>query len=120
MLEIGLLLVESLLEAGPLTEAAGQGRSGDAEAKAVSEVIAHRLREEAQSEPPPDFRVQLRSRERRRDRLRYTWHVLATPHPADVALLRLPRPLYAFYYMFRPVRLLLKHLLRRVRLARAT
>jgi len=120
MLEIGLLLVESLLEAGPLTAAAGQGRSGDAEAKAVSEVIAHRLRGEAQSEPPLDFRVQLRSRERRRDRLRYTWHVIATPHPADVALLRLPRPLHAFYYILRPVRLLLKHLLRRMRLARAT
>lgn len=120
MLEIGLLLVESLLDAGPLTAAAGQGRSGDAEAKAVSEVIVRRMREEAHSEPSLDFRVQLRSRERQRDRLRYTLHVLATPHPADVALLRLPRPLHAFYYIFRPVRLLLKHLVRRARLARAT
>jgi len=119
MLEIGLLLVESILEAAPLTAAAKQGRSGDAEAKVVSELIAHRFRQDAESEPSLDYRLQLRSRERQRDRIRYTWHILATPHPADVALLGLPRPLHGIYYIFRPVRLLFKHLSRRLGLARA-
>jgi hypothetical protein len=71
------------------------------------------------AQPSVDFRVQLRARERKRDRLRYTWHVLATPHQADVALLGLPRVLHNVYYIVRPVRLLLKHLSRRVRPARA-
>ncbi|MDB4910379.1 MAG: hypothetical protein JWO39_1202 [Gemmatimonadetes bacterium] len=120
MVEIGLLLVESLLDGGALTAAAAQGRREDPEAKMIAELIARRLREQASGEPAVDFRVQLRSRERQRDRLRYTWHILATPHPADVALLGLPRALHGVYYVVRPVRLLLKHLSRRVRPARAT
>jgi hypothetical protein len=120
MVEIGLLLVESLLDGSALTAAAAQGRSPDAEATAISELIARRLRDQTSGEPSLDFRVQLRSRERGRDRLRYTWHILATPHPADVAFLGLPRALHGLYYVFRPVRLLLKHLSRRVRPARAT
>lgn len=120
MVEIGLLLVESLLDGGALTAAAVQGRSGDAEAKALSELIARRLLQQLGGEPVLDFRVQLRSRERQRDRIRYVWHVLATPHPADVSLLGLPRALHGVYYIVRPVRLLLKHLSRRVRPARAT
>jgi hypothetical protein len=120
MVEIALLLVESLLDGGALTAAAAQGRREDPEAKMIAELIARRLREQAGGEPSLDFRVQLRSRERQRDRLRYTWHILATPHPADVALLGLPRALHGVYYVVRPVRLLLKHLSRRVRPARAT
>ena len=119
MVEIGLLLVESVLNGGALTVAAEQGRSPDAEAKAISELLGRRLRDQAMVQPSVDFRVQLRARERKRDRLRYTWHVLATPHQADVALLGLPRVLHNVYYIVRPVRLLLKHLSRRVRPARA-
>ena len=120
MVEIALLLVESLLDGAALTAPAAQGRSGDAEAREISAVIARRLMEETGTKPALDFRVQLRSRERPRDRMRYTWHVLATPHPADVELLGLPRALHGIYYIFRPVRLLLKHLSRRARPARAT
>jgi len=120
MVEIGLLLVESVLNGGALTVAAAQGRSPDAEAKAISELLGRRLRDQATGETSVDFRVQLRARERKRDRLRYTWHVLATPHQADVALLGLPRALHSVYYIVRPVRLLIKHLSRRVRPARAT
>jgi hypothetical protein len=119
MVEIGLLLVESVLNGSALTVAAEQGRSTDAEAKAISELLGRRLRDQAMAQPSVDFRVQLRARERKRDRLRYTWHVLATPHQADVALLGLPRVLHNVYYIVRPVRLLLKHLSRRVRPARA-
>jgi len=120
MVEIGLLLVESVLDGGALTAAAAQGMSRDAEAREISELLASRLRNQATAQPSVDFRVQLRARERKRDRLRYTWHILVTPHQADVALLGLPRALHSVYYIFRPVRLLLKHLSRRVRPARAT
>ena len=120
MVEIGLLLVESVVDGGVLTAAASQGRSPDPEAKGISELLAGRLRDQATGQSAVDFRVQLRARERKRDRLRYTWHVLATPHQADVALLGLPRALHGVYYIFRPVRLLLKHLSRRVRPVRAT
>jgi hypothetical protein len=120
MVEIGLLLVESVLDGSALTAAAAQGRSPDSEAKAISELLARRLREQPAAPPSLDFRVQLRARERRRDRLRYTWHILATPHQADVALLGLPRMMLGVYFVARPVRLLLKHLSRRVRPARAT
>ena len=120
MVEIGLLLVESVLDGGALTAVAAQGRTSDAEAKAISELFARRLREQSASESSVDFRVQLRARERRRDRLRYTWHILATPHQADVALLGLPRVMHSVYYIVRPIRLLLKHLSRHVRPARAT
>jgi putative nucleotidyltransferase-like protein len=120
MVEIGLLLVESVLDGAALTAAASQGRTPDAEAKAISELLARRLREQSASDSTVDFRVQLRARERRRDRLRYTWHVLATPHQADVALLGLPRMMHSVYYILRPIRLILKHLSRHVRPARAT
>ena len=120
MVEIGLLLVESVLNGGALTAAAAQGRSPDAEAKGISELLAARLCDQATGQPSVDFRLQLRARERRRDRLRYTWHILATPHQADVALLGLPRALHSVYYIVRPVRLLLKHLSRHVRPASAT
>jgi len=119
MVEIGLLLVESVLNGSVLTAAAAQGRSPDAEAKEISELLAGRLRDQATRQSSVDFRVQLRARERKRDRLRYTWHVLATPHQADIALLGLPRLLHSVYYIVRPVRLLLKQLSRRVRPARA-
>ena len=120
MVEIALLLVESVLDGAAFTAAAAQGRSPDAEAGAISELLARRLRGQLSGESAVDFRVQLRARERKRDRLRYTWHVLATPHPADVTLLGLPRVLHSIYYVVRPVRLLLKHLSRRARPAQAT
>jgi hypothetical protein len=119
MVEIGLLLVESVLNGSALTAAAAQGRSPDAEAREISALLAGRLRDQATRQSSVDFRVQLRARERKRDRLRYTWHVLAAPHQADVALLGLPRVLHSVYYIVRPARLLFKHLSRRVRPARA-
>ena len=119
MVEIGLLLVESLLDGARSRRPQRRGRTTDAEAKAISELLARRLARSGERRSSVDFRVQLRSRERRRDRLRYTWHVLATPHQADVELLGLPRVLHSVYYIVRPVRLLLKHLSRRVRPARA-
>jgi hypothetical protein len=113
MVGIGLGLVDALLDGQSLTAPAARDRPRDAHAVQVCHLIARRLRGEEEYEPTLDFRVQLRSRERRRDRVRYTWHVLATPHPADVALLGLPRVLHGMYYIARPMRLVWKHLVQR-------
>lgn len=113
MVSIGLSLVAELFGGASLTKAALSGRSTDADAGQVSSLIARRIRAEENGETAIDFRLQLRSRERRRDRLRYTWHILATPHPADVVLVGLPRMLHGVYYIARPLRLIWKHLVRR-------
>ncbi len=119
MVAIGLGLVNDLFDGQALTAPAWTRRHRDASAGRVCELLARRLRGEPELVRPIDFRVQLQSRERYRDRLRYTWHVIATPHPADVALLGLPRALHGLYYIARPLRLTWKYLSRRVRPASA-
>jgi Uncharacterised nucleotidyltransferase len=119
MVAIGLWLVDDLFDGRALTATAWSGRHRDASAGQLCKLIAQRLRGEPELVRPLDFRVQLQSRERYRDRLRYTWHVLATPHPADVALLGLPRALHGLYYIARPLRLTWKYLSRRARPASA-
>ena len=119
MLAIGLGLVDELFDGQALTAPAWSGRHRDASAGQLCKLIEQRLRGEPELARPLDFRVQLQSRERYRDRLRYTWHVLATPHPADVALLGLPRALHGLYYIARPLRLTWKYLSRRARPASA-
>jgi hypothetical protein len=119
MVAIGLGLVDELLDGQALTAPARLGRHRDASAGQLCNLIARRLRGEPEPVRPLDFRVQLKSRERYRDRIRYTWHVLATPHPADVTLLGLPRALHGLYYIARPLRLTWKYLSRRARPASA-
>jgi hypothetical protein len=119
MVGIGLTLVDTLFEGAALTEPAASGRGCDMDANRVSTLIVNRFRNSDSSLPSPDFKVQLRSRERRRDQLRYVWHVFATPHPADVSLLGLPRALHGMYFILRPLRLTIKYLGRRLRFARA-
>jgi len=119
MVAIGLGLVDELFDGQALTAPAWLGRNRDASAGQLCKLIAQRLRGEPDLVRPLDFRVQLQSRERYRDRLRYTWHVLATPHPADVELLGLPRALHGLYYIARPLRLTWKYLSRRARPASA-
>jgi hypothetical protein len=120
MVRIGLALVDELFDGYTLTKPATVGRRSDPDGDRVTALITARLLSDEVQELPLDFAVQLRSRERRRDQLRYTWHVLATPHPADVSLLGLPRALHGAYYVVRPVRLVLKHLVLRLRSVRVT
>ena len=117
MVAIGLGLAEELFHAHDHTAVAWAGKERDPSAARVSGLIAGRLRGEPELVRPLDFRLQLESRERYRDRLRYTWHVLATPHQADVELMGLPRALHGVYYIARPLRLVWKYLGRRTRRA---
>lgn len=113
MVSIGLSLVAELLGGESIANAARSGRSTDADAERVSALIARRICGQEDGEAAIDFRVQLQSREQWSDRLRYSWQVLATPHPADIVLLGLPRVLHGMYYITRPLRLIWKHLIRR-------
>ncbi len=119
MVSIGLTLIERLLGDRDLVAPASKGRNDDAPSVEVSTLIIGRLSDGEQFDPSLDFQLQLRSRERLQDRVRYTWHILAAPHPADVALLGLPRSLHRAYYVLRPIRLIWKNLARRVHGARA-
>ena len=119
MVGIGLSLVDMLFDGGSLTKVAASGRRSDADVDRVSAVIASRLRDPDVPVPALDFSVQLRSRERRRDQIRYAWHVIVEPHAADVSRLGLPRALHSMYFILRPLRLTFKYLGRRLRSARA-
>jgi hypothetical protein len=118
MVGIGLTLVDVLLNGAVLTKVAASGRRPDADVERVSAVIANRLRDSNVPVPGLDFSVQLRSRDRRRDRIRYAWHILAEPHASDVSRLGLPRALHGMYFVLRPLRLTFKYLGRRLRPAR--
>jgi hypothetical protein len=113
MVVIGLTLVDMLLGGRALIEPALRHRSGDSQAVQISELIARRIRGDQLYDPNLDYRVQVRSRDRLRDRFRYTWHILAAPHPSDIALLGLPRGLHSLYYVLRPLRLVWKNVVRR-------
>lgn len=52
----------------------------------------------------------------RRDRLRFLYEVLLQPTPIEWALLPLPRWLTPVYHVIRPIRLLYRHLLRKLRI----
>jgi hypothetical protein len=54
------------------------------------------------------FRLILRLRERRGDRLRYLWRLVWTPGAGDVAAMRLPEALFPFYRIVRLGRLMRK------------
>lgn len=113
MVGIGLTLIGILLGDPALVSTALRGRARDRQVEEISALIAERIRSEQLYDPYLDYRVQVRSRERFRDRLRYTWHILAAPHASDVALLGLPRSLHSVYYILRPMRLVWKNLVRR-------
>ena len=113
MMGIGLTLVRTLLGDHILAAPAMRGRAPDEEVGKISELIARRIRGDQLYDPYLDYRVQVRSRDRLRDRLRYTWHILAAPHPSDISLLGLPRSLHSVYYVLRPMRLVWKNVVRR-------
>ena len=112
MLAVGVGLVRALFSDRSLTDSAFRNRPTDTKAEALVALLSARLRRGEQSDHPVDIGVQLQMRDRLRDRLRYTWHVVAAPHAADVGILKLPRRLHRAYYVMRPVRLLWKYLIR--------
>ncbi|MGD1214829.1 MAG: nucleotidyltransferase family protein [Terriglobales bacterium] len=54
------------------------------------------------------FRLILKLRERRGDRLRYLWRLVCTPGTGDVAVVRLPESLFPLYRVVRLLRLMRK------------
>ncbi|HEY5021236.1 MAG TPA: nucleotidyltransferase family protein, partial [Gemmatimonadaceae bacterium] len=112
MLTVGVGLARALLSDRSITDSAIKGRPRDTKAEALVALFSARLRGPEIRERPVDLDVQLQMRERLRDRLRYTWHVVAMPHASDVGVLKLPRSLHGAYYVMRPVRLLWKYLVR--------
>jgi hypothetical protein len=56
----------------------------------------------------------LRARERNRDKLRYCFRLAVTPTGIDWSLMQLPAAFSPIYYVMRPLRLAVKHGLRRV------
>lgn len=120
MVGIGLALVRELLDEHELVSCALKSQREDPRAAEVVRLICDRIRGDEVFEPYLDYRVQMRSRERVRDRLRYTWHIVAAPHPADVTRIGLPRALHRMYYVLRPLRLVWKRIVRRVHAGRAT
>jgi putative nucleotidyltransferase-like protein len=115
MVGIGFKLLDTLFDDSERSAALKAAKLRDPDVDRVSSVIVKRLLDTDTAVPALDFNVQIQSRERLRDRLRYAWHVLVEPHPADVSLFGLPRAIYGMYFIFRPLRLTLKYLGRLLR-----
>ena len=113
MVTTGLLLVEELLSDSRFTSGAFDKRTPDRASRAIAAGIRRRLLDAPELVLGIDFAVQLQLRDRFWDKARYAIHILAAPWPSDVAALKLPLSLRGAYYVFRPLRLAWKHLLRR-------
>jgi hypothetical protein len=102
MLAVGLLLATGLLGAAP-----PPGASADPEARALAKAIRERYLDGAPIPVPAleAARLSLRMFERTSHRLRYVLGSFFGPSEAEYRALRLPPPLYGFYYVFRPLRL---------------
>lgn len=111
---IGLALTADLLAPAPSAPSWGLT---DAAATRLATAASLRLRDaSSQAAPLPladVVRFQLRARERRRDALAYAAHLLAAPQLADASAVSLPQFLHPLYYLFRPLRLCAKYVLRR-------
>jgi len=113
MVSTGLALVKELLDGAALASTPFSGRLPDPAATRLAATIGDRLLRSPDEVIGVDFVSQLRFRERFRDRARYAAHILTAPHPADVSLLALPPLMRGAYYIFRPARLVWKHILHR-------
>jgi hypothetical protein len=114
VLAIGVGLAAELLAAPVPSEILGRLRS-DPVARGLEREVRERLFAELRGELVElEFelsRLQWRSRERWRDRLRYA----LTPNESDWVVLPLPRALALLYYPIRPFRLVAKYGLGRIR-----
>ena len=110
MVSTGLALVKDLLDGAALTSIPLSGRLPDPVATELAATVGDRLLHSPNQVRGVDFFSQLRFRERFRDRARYAAHILTAPHLADVSLLALPPLMRGAYYIFRPARLVWKHL----------
>ena len=109
ILQVGMLLANRLL--GAVTPAAAQKRfSDDRDAEELAaEIQKHILSDKAYNvESVAYFRLMMRLREKRSDRLRFLTRLVFTPGPSEWKAIRLPEPLFPLYRMVRLSRLAAK------------
>jgi hypothetical protein len=106
ILRITLLLANRLL-ATPIPASLANEIVADRAAQAFTEEIAAAMAAGVayQDEPRSYFRLMMRLRERRADRLRFLTRLTFTPGPGEWAAVRLPKPLFPLYRLVRLARL---------------
>jgi putative nucleotidyltransferase-like protein len=114
ILGVTFWLVKNVLLAD-LPEAAERTIAADPSVPALGQEFAERMARAATYDfaSTQYFRLILKLRERRSDRLRYLWRLLCTPGEGDIAVLRLPEALFPLYRVVRMARLMQKILSRR-------
>lgn len=109
-LALGLYLAHRVLGA-PLPEAALRWVETFSDIPSIASEIVKRFFDETAPDPTAleKLRFGLRLTERRRDRVRYVFHVLMAPGIEEWTRCPLPRWLSFLHYLFRPIRLAVKH-----------
>jgi hypothetical protein len=109
ILGVSFLLVKNVLRA-ELPKAAEEMIAEDPRAPALGREFSERLARGTPYgfESTEYFRLILKLRERRSDRLRYLWRLVWTPGAGDVATVRLSEPLFPLYRIVRVGRLIRK------------
>ncbi len=109
ILGVSFWLVKNVLRA-ELPKSAEEMIAADPRVPALGAEFAERLAHGASYdfESTEYFRLILKLRERRRDRLQYLWRLFWTPGAGDIAAVRLPEALFPFYRIVRVGRLVRK------------
>lgn len=106
MVAVTFLLAHKLLGA-PWPAQLGAEIERDTEAEVLAQRIVRLVvtEEEFDPESMAYFRLMVRLRERRQDRISFWWRLLFTPGAGEWAAVRLPRPLFPLYRLVRLCRL---------------
>ena len=115
MVLLGLVLAAELCDA-PVPLAVIERARSDVAVSSLAREVRERLSTDPPHEPTAweSHRFQFRVRERWRDRIRMMGVLTFIPRVTDLEWVRLPEPLYLLYYVLRPLRLLVKYLVRPV------
>ncbi len=107
MVAVTFWLAQSLLDLS-LPPIAQEMIDHDPNVAALGELFADRISRSAtyNFESTEYFKFIFRLRERRRDRIRYSWRLLSTPGQSDLDAVKLPEVLFPLYRMVRVARLL--------------
>jgi hypothetical protein len=108
MVCLGLLLASDLLDA-QLPPAANERVASDARARALASTVMDRLRAGTSTSVLDTALFSVRAFERTRQRARFVFGIFLQPTEAEYCALQLPPGLHWIYYLFRPVRLAVKH-----------
>jgi len=109
VLGVSFWLVKNVLRA-ELPKSAEEMIAADPRVPALGSEFAERLARGAayDFESTEYFRLIMKLRERRGDRMRYLWRLVWTPSTGDIAAVRLPGALFPLYRIVRIGRLLRK------------